>query len=450
MGLKQMKLKHRREIRPIRILPLGFFLVIVIGTLLLKLPIATRSGAISWFDAVFTATSASCVTGLTVVDTLEYFSSFGHVVLLLLIQVGGLGFMTMTTFLFMVMGRHISLRSRVILKEAMGEDNMVSAQKMMRTAVNYTFAIEGAGALLLAIRFVPRFGWAKGLWYSVFHSISAFCNAGFDLLGAEGSLQGYVGDPIVNITVMLLIILGGLGFVVIHNLVNFRTQHRLLIQTKIVLWSYVFLIVAGAVLFFVFEYNNEATMGSLSLGDKLWASLFQSVTCRTAGFFSVNQAGLTDASKLVSCIWMLIGAAPGGAAGGLKVTTIMVILLTIRAFIQGKEDVEVLGRRIELSCVRRALCLFMFAILFVLAAMLAISVADPYLSMLDIAYEVCSALATVGLTDGVTAMGGMFTKAVLCVFMYFGRVGLLTLVASLGREESHSVIRYPSGNIMIG
>ena len=182
MGLKQMKLKHRREIRPIRILPLGFFLVIVIGTLLLKLPIATRSGSISWFDAVFTATSASCVTGLTVVDTLEYFSSFGHVVLLLLIQVGGLGFMTMTTFLFIVMGRHISLRSRVILKEAMGEDNMVSAQKMMRTAVNYTFAIEGAGALLLAIRFVPRFGWGKGLWYSVFHSISAFCNAGFDLL----------------------------------------------------------------------------------------------------------------------------------------------------------------------------------------------------------------------------------------------------------------------------
>ena len=314
-----MKLKHRREIRPIQILPIGFFLVIVIGTLLLKLPVATRSGSIGWFDAVFTATSASCVTGLTVVDTFGYFTNFGHVILLLLIQVGGLGFMTMTTFLFMVARRHISLRSRVILKEAMGEDNMVSAQRMMKTAVTYTFVIEGAGALLLALRFVPRFGWGRGLWYSVFHSISAFCNAGFDLLGAEGSLQGYVGDPIVNTTVMLLIILGGLGFVVIHNLVNFRSQHRLLMQTKVVLLAYAFLIVTGAVLFFVFEYNNEATMGGLSLGDKLWASLFQSVTCRTAGFFSVNQAGLTDASKLVSCIWMLIGAAPGGAAGGLKV-----------------------------------------------------------------------------------------------------------------------------------
>lgn len=445
-----MKLKHRREIRPIQILPIGFFLVIVIGTLLLKLPISTRSGDISWFNALFTATSASCVTGLTVVDTLEYFSSFGHAILLLLIQVGGLGFMTMTTFLFMVMGRHISLRSRVILKEAMGEDNMVSAQKMMRAAVTYTFAIEGAGAALLAIRFVPRFGWGKGLWYSVFHSISAFCNAGFDLLGAEGSLQGYVGDPIVNTTVMLLIILGGLGFVVIHNLVNYRSQHRLLMQTKIVLLAYAFLIVTGAVLFFMFEYNNAATMGSLSVGDKIWASLFQSVTCRTAGFFSVNQAGLTDASKLVSCIWMLIGAAPGGAAGGLKVTTIMVILLTIRAFIQGKEDVEVFGRRIELSTVRRALCLFVFALCCVLAAMLTISVADPYLNMLDIAYELCSALATVGLTDGVTAAGGMFTKAILCIFMYFGRVGLLTLVASLGREESRNVVKYPTGNIMIG
>ena len=445
-----MKLKHRREIRPIQILPIGFFLVIVIGTLLLKLPISTRSGDISWFNALFTATSASCVTGLTVVDTLEYFSSFGHAILLLLIQVGGLGFMTMTTFLFMVMGRHISLRSRVILKEAMGEDNMVSAQNMMRAAVTYTFAIEGAGAALLAIRFVPRFGWGKGLWYSVFHSISAFCNAGFDLLGAEGSLQGYVGDPIVNTTVMLLIILGGLGFVVIHNLVNYRSQHRLLMQTKIVLLAYAFLIVTGAVLFFMFEYNNAATMGSLSVCDKIWASLFQSVTCRTAGFFSVNQAGLTDASKLVSCIWMLIGAAPGGAAGGLKVTTIMVILLTIRAFIRGKEDVEVFGRRIELSTVRRALCLFVFALCCVLAAMLAISVADPYLNMLDIAYELCSALATVGLTDGVTAAGGMFTKAILCIFMYFGRVGLLTLVASLGREESRNVVKYPTGNIMIG
>ncbi len=445
-----MKTKHRREIRPIQILPIGFFVVIVIGTLLLKLPMSTRGGSIGWFDAVFTATSASCVTGLTVVDTFGYFSNVGHAILLLLIQVGGLGFMTMTTFLFLVAGRQISLRGRVILKEAMGEDNMVSAQQMMRAAVTYTFAIEGLGAALLAIRFVPRFGWGKGLWYSVFHSISAFCNAGFDLLGAEGSLQAYVGDPLVNTTVMLLIICGGLGFVVIHNLVNYKKQHRLMMQTKIVLLAYAFLIVAGAVLFFIFEFDNAATMGGLTLGEKIWASLFQSVTCRTAGFFSVDQAGLTDASKLVSCIWMLIGAAPGGAAGGLKVTTIMVILLTIRAFIQGKEDVEVFGRRIELSTVRRALCLFVFALCILLAAMLAISVADPQFSMLDIAYELCSALATVGLTDGITAAGGMFTKSVLCIFMYFGRVGLLTLVASLGREESRSVIKYPSGNIMIG
>ena len=445
-----MKLKQRREIRPIRILPIGFFLVIVIGTLLLKLPMATRGGSIGWFDAAFTVTSASCVTGLTVVDTFGYFTDFGHVILLLLIQVGGLGFMTMTTFLFMVMRHQISLRSRVILKEAMGEENMVSAQKMMRAAVRYTFVIEGMGTLLLAIRFVPRFGWGRGLWYSVFHSISAFCNAGFDLMGVEGSLQGYVGDPIVNTTIMLLIICGGLGFVVIHNLVNYKKQRKLLMQTKIVLLAYGFLLVAGAVLFFVFEFNNEATMGRLTLGEKIWASLFQSVTCRTAGFFSVNQAGLTDAGKLLSCILMLIGAAPGGAAGGIKVTTVMVILLTIRAFVRGKEDVEVFGRRIDLSTVRRALCLFVFALGILLAAMLAISVADPHLNMLDIAYELCSALATVGLTGGVTAAGGIFTRSILCIFMYFGRVGLLTLVASLGREESRSVIRYPSGNIMIG
>lgn len=445
-----MKLKQRKEIRPIRILPLGFLLVIVIGTLLLMLPVSTRSGHIYLFDAVFTATSASCVTGLTVVDTYSYFSNFGHVVILMLIQVGGLGFMTMTTFLFMVMRRRMSLRSRVILKEAMGEENLMSAQKMMRAAVLYTFSIEGAGALLLAIRFVPRFGWGKGLWYSLFHSVSAFCNAGFDLLGAEGSLQFYVEDPLVNLTVMLLIVLGGLGFVVIHNLLCYRQYRRLTLQTRIVLCATGFFIGAGAVLFFVFEYNNPATMGSLSTGGKIWASLFQSVTCRTAGFFSMDQAGLRQASKLLACIWMLVGAAPGGTAGGMKVTTVMVIVLTIRSFCRGQETVQVFGRRLELSTVRRALCLLIFALLIVLAAMLVVSMADPQLNMLDIAYELCSALATVGLSNGVTASGSMFTKAILCILMYFGRVGLLTLVASLGRKEASGAIQYPTGNIMIG
>ena len=445
-----MKLKQRRELRPIRILPIGFFLVIVIGMLLLKLPAATRSGSLSWFDALFTATSASCVTGLTVVDTYGAFTGFGQGVLLLLIQIGGLGFMTMTTFLFIIARRHISLRNRVILQEAMGEDSIMSAQKMMRAAVSYTFAIEGAGALLLSIRFIPRFGFGKGIWYSIFHSVSAFCNAGFDLLGEEGSLQAYVGDPLVNITVMLLIISGGIGFVVIHNILHYRKQHRLHTQTKVVLLASGFLILTGSILFFAFEYRNPATIGTLSIGEKLWASVFQSVTCRTAGFFSIQQAGLTDASKLVACVLMLIGAASGGTAGGIKVTTVVVIVLTIRAFIRGKEDVEVFGRRIELSTVRRALCLLVFALGVLMMAMLAVSVADPQFSMLDIAYELCSALATVGLTDGITAAGSMFTKAILCIFMYFGRVGLLTLVASLGREETRSVIRYPSGNIMVG
>lgn len=445
-----MKTKTNRGIRPIQILPLGFLLIIGIGTVLLMLPISTKSGSLRLFDAIFTATSASCVTGLTVVDTLGYFTSFGHVILLLLIQIGGLGFMTMTTFLFIIMRRQLSLRNRIILKEALGEESPVSAQKVMWSAVKYTFAIEGVGAILLATRFVPRFGLGKGVWYGVFHSVSAFCNAGFDLMGAEGSLQFYVGDPIVNVTIILLIILGGTGFAVIHNVLAYRKHRRLMMQTKIVLVATGFLIIAGAVLFFTFEYNNPATMGNLSVGDKMWAALFQSVTCRTAGFFSMDQAGMQDASKLLSCILMFIGAAPGGTAGGIKVTTIMVILLTIRALVQGKEDVEAFQRRIEISTVRRALCLFIFALGVLMLAILTTSIAENGISMIDLAYELCSALGTVGLTNGVTASAGMLTKVVLCIFMYFGRVGLMTLVVSLGREERRTIVRYPSGNIMIG
>lgn len=450
MGEKNVKRKTRKGIRPIQILPLGFLLVIVLGTGLLMLPAATRTGEIALFDAIFTATSASCVTGLTVVDTQTYFTAFGQAVVLLLIQVGGLGFMIMTTFLFLIMRRQISLRNRVILKEAMGEASLTSAQQMMQAAIRYTFAVEGAGALLLSFRFVPRFGMAKGIWYSVFHSVSAFCNAGFDLLGAEGSLQHYVADPLVNTTIMLLIILGGLGFTVIHNIIGYRRYHRLMMQTRVVLVMTGTLILVGTLLFFVFEYHNPATMGALSVPDKLWASLFQSVTCRTAGFFSIPQAELQDASKLLSCILMFIGAAPGGTGGGIKITTLAVLLLTIRALVQGKKEVEVYGRRFDLSTLRRALCLFMFALGVIFLGLLSVSIAESGANMLDLGYELCSALGTAGLTAGVTGSGSMFTKAVLCIFMYLGRVGLMTLVASLGREETEPVVQYPTGNIMIG
>ncbi len=445
-----MKKKTKRGIRPIQILPLGFLSVIVAGTLLLMLPAATRSGSMTLFDALFTATSASCVTGLTVVDTVTYFTGFGQGILLVLIQVGGLGFMIMTTFLFLIMRRKISLRNRVILKEAMSEESLMSAQQMMRSAVRYTFAVEGTGAVLLAIRFVPRFGWAKGIWNSIFHSVSAFCNAGFDLLGAEGSLQRYVADPLVNMTIMALIVLGGLGFAVIHNVVSYRRYHRLMTQARVVLLMSVVLIVAGMVLFLAFEYDNPKTLGSLSVPDKIWGAAFQSVTCRTAGFFSISQADLSGAGKLLSCILMFIGAAPGGTGGGIKITTLAVLLLTIRALVLGKKDVEVYGRRFDVATVRRALCLFMFALGILFLGLLSVSVAEKGMDMLDLAYELCSALGTVGLTAGVTAEAGMFTKAVLCIFMYLGRVGLMTLVASLGREETEPVVQYPAGNIMIG
>lgn len=447
--------KYKKGISPIRFLPLGYLCVILIGTLLLTLPISVHGERLTFFDALFTSTSASCVTGLVVVDTGTKFTFFGQVVLLLLIQLGGLGFMVVATAFFMAMKRkRISLKERMTLAESMGEDRLQGVVNLASMALRMSLTIEAVGAILFAIRFIPDFGFARGLWYSVFHSVSAFCNAGFDLMGDYASFTGYALSPIVNITTMMLIVLGGFGFTVLMDLVERPKKKHLhfRLHTKVVLRTTLILLVTGTVVFFVLEYNNSATMGEMSIPQKIMASLFQSTTCRTAGFNTVDQNALTDASKLVSVILMFIGGAPAGTAGGIKVTTIAVILIAVRSFIQGSEDDESFGRRLSRNAVRRAICIFMIGFLVLILSVLAISIAEwpgkhTFLNQL---FEAASALGTVGLSTGVTGEASFVTQMILCVLMYMGRVGILTLALAFGGKESSSKIRYPEEDMMVG
>ena len=447
------KKSFHKGISPIRILPLGYLSVALIGAFLLMLPAASHGEPLPFFDALFTAVSASCVTGLVVVDTGTHFTMFGQIVVIVLIQLGGLGFMTAATLLFRAARRRISLRSRMTLAEAFGEDRLQGIIRLCMSAVKYTFFIEGCGALLLGIRFVPQFGW-HGVWMAVFHSISAFCNAGFDIMGNFDSLTNYVGDPLVNITIMALIVFGGLGFTVITELRERKRFSLLSMHAKIVLTGTAFLIFAGAALFLAFEAGNADTMGGLTAPQKVMAAFFQSVTCRTAGFNTIPQDTLTDASKLLSSVLMLIGGSPAGTAGGLKVTTVAALLLTAHACIRNHRDTEAFGRRLSPGSVRRALCLFMIACVILFAALIGITIAEqhthPDIDVLEFFYEITSALGTVGLTAGLTSVASTFTRAVLCALMYLGRAGIMTIALAIGGRADESTIRYPESNILIG
>lgn len=424
------------------------------------LPISSSANPLTAFEAFFTATSASCVTGLVVVDTGTELSTFGQIVVILLIQLGGLGFMTLSTFMFIALGKKASLRSRVTMAESLGEDRLQGVFQLGLNAVKYTFIIEGIGAALLAVRFIPEFGFTKGLFYSLFHSISAFCNAGFDLMGNYASLTRYALDPIVNFTIMALVTLGGLGFAVLTDIyMNTKPSlrgkkrgSRLRMHTRVVLCASAILLFGGATVFMLCEYSNPLTFGGFDFPHKVMAALFQSVTCRTAGFNTIDLNSLTDASKLFSVLLMFIGGAPAGTAGGIKVTTVAVLLLGVRAIMRGKSDTEAYGRRISPIAQKRALAILVIGLTVLLAATIAISLneADKGISLIDILFETASALATVGLSAGVTGASGTLTRLIFIALMYIGRVGLLTMALSLGRRETEQVTRYPEGDIMVG
>ena len=432
----------------------GFAVLIAIVTLLLMLP--ASSNTCTWTDpltALFTATSAVCVTGLVVVDTAAHWSLFGRCVLLFAIQIGGLGVMTVMALAAMMMGRRIGLRQRTLLVESVSALHLSGVVRLVRRALLGTLAIEGIGALLLCLRFVPQLGLLRGVGYAVFHSISAFCNAGFDLMGAVSgpfsSLESYVSDPLINLTVCALILLGGLGFFVWDDLLENRFRFkRLQLHSRVVLLITPVIVFVPALLFFFFE--RSASMAGMDLNTRLLASLFSSVTPRTAGFDTVPTGTLSPAGGLLTLVLMLTGGNPGSTAGGAKTTTMLVLLLLAASILRREDDVHVLGRRLPNDLMRRACSIVIVYVTFALTAALMICSAQPQLPLTDVLLEVFSAINTVGMSTGITRELNVFSRLIIIVLMYMGRLGSLTFALLIARSPAPSPLRCPEDRILIG
>lgn len=444
--------RKKRTSQATKIIVLSFAAVILIGTLLLMLPFASAAGeSCGFITALFTATSATCVTGLILVDTLTAWTVFGQVVILLLIQLGGLGFMTIIFFLAVQIRKRPSLSQRLMMASAFNLDNMNDAVRVVKNALKVTFLMEGAGAVILTLCFAPRYGWGA-IWKGIFISVSAFCNAGFDILGPDGlgSISSYNGHPVVLLTIMALIVCGGLGFFVWEDIRMKRSFRKLSLYSKMVIWMTGAFLLVGAVFFFCVEFGNSATLGSMPVWQKAINALFQSVTLRTAGFSSINQGGLTDVSLVMSTLLMLVGGSSGSTAGGLKTVTIGVLLLALREGLRGRTQVTFRGRTIPQQKVLAAVTLvLMVGVLFLVSSM-AIAIVDgtPYLAA---AYEAASAIGTVGLTTGITAGLSTVSHVLLVMMMYLGRVGVLSFsVAFLTQGGTAEKIGYPETNVMIG
>lgn len=439
------------KLAPPQILVLGFAAVILIGTLLLMLPVSAASGhPLSFMDALFTATSAACVTGLAVVDTGTHLSGFGQAVILVLIQIGGLGFMTMATLFALVFRRRISLRDRLILQEAMNQSSMEGIVRLIRKVLLYSLVIEAAGAVLLSARWAFDMPPGRAIYYGVFHAVSMFNNAGFDLFGGhDHSLISYVGDPVINLTVLFLIISGGIGFIVISDLAEYRRTRRLSLHSKVVLSMTAGLIVTGMAVIFIFEFTNTRTLGPLNLGSKLWASLFQSAAPRTAGANTLDITGLRQATQFFLVILMFIGASPGSTGGGIKTTTFTLMVGSVISMLRGREDIVLFRYRLAQERVFKALTITLLALLLIVTVsmMLSTTEQEPYLIIL---FETTSAFANVGLSLGLTPELTQVGKVLICLTMFAGRLGLLTLAYALGPKQGKPLYKYPEGKMIIG
>ena len=446
----------RPAIKPIssaQIITLGFALIILTGAFLLSLPLSSKSGEFTpFFDALFTATSAVCVTGLIIFDTFSHWSLFGQFIILTLIQIGGMGVVTIAVTLFMLSGKRISLKQRIVMRDSISVSQTGGIIKLTGFIIRATIVIELTAALILAYRFIPRMGVEQGLWAGLFHAISAFCNAGFDLMGRYepySSLTAYVGDPLVNLVIMFLIIAGGIGFLVWYDMRQFRLRfHRYRLQSKLVLATTGTLILLPFLFFFFYEFSLPQWQ-SLSLPEKFWAALFQAVTPRTAGFNTLDLTALSAQSYLVCILLMLIGGSPGSTAGGFKTTTFAALLLCAVCYIKKKDSVEVLGRRLQMRAISNAVTIVMLYVLLFLAGSLAISMIDG-LSLKDCLFECASAIGTVGLSCGVTAKASGLSRLILILLMYFGRVGGLTLIYAISREHEPDLSRNPVEQVTIG
>ena len=432
----------------------SFLLVIAVGTLLLTLPISSRTGRLGVIDAMFTATSATCVTGLVVRDTWSQFSLFGQVVILMLIQVGGLGLVTLTSFFALAARRRMGFRDLRLLGESVSADGLSKATEVLKIVIKLAAAFEAVGIVLLLFAFVPQFG-AEGVWVSVFTAISAFCNAGFDLFGRFGaysSLVPYVNNYYVQAVIMFMIMAGGLGFMVWVELAEYRKKRRLSLHAKVVLQFSVIFWVGGAVLLALLEWSNPKTMGGLSVPGKIMAALFQSVSTRTAGMNTIDLAACSPISKLLMSVLQFIGAAPGSTGGGVKVTTFAVLILTIRSVAQGRDDCVIGGHHIESKTVYRALTIIVIGAVaaFGSAVVVYYNTAET-VSVIDCIFESCSAFGTVGLSVGVTGQLNTGAKLLYMACMFMGRVGPVSLAISLtAKPDDNKRKVLPVGHINVG
>lgn len=441
------------SLTPAKIVLGGFFLIILTGGLLLSLPFASKSGqATPFLDALFTATSATCVTGLIVHDTYTYWSVFGQGVILLLIQIGGMGVVTLAITITALSGKKIGLKQRFVMQESISAPQVGGIVRMTNFIVKGTIAIELVGAVVMAFRFCPQVGFLKGIWFSVFHSISAFCNAGFDLMGGESghfsSLTSFSSDPLINLPIMLLIIIGGIGFFVWDdiktNKLHFKFYH---LQTKIVLTTTLFLLLAPALFFFILEFNRDA-WNSMPMGERFLAALFQAVSPRTAGFNTVDLTLFSSSSLLLIIILMIIGGSPGSTAGGIKTTTFALSVLCIRSAFQNQDTIQCYQRRIPYDILRNAIAILTMYLTLFLSVSFLISWADD-VTMMQAAFETGSAIATVGLTLGITPELSAFSKILLMLLMYFGRVGGLTMLYALTSNKKLPVM-LPQERVTVG
>ena len=450
--------KKKYTLSTTQIILLSFLVTIFLGSVLLALPISSADGeAVPYLDALFTATTSTCVTGLVTLPTASVWSVFGQIVILLLIQVGGLGIITIMSGLMLLINRKMGIGDRLLIQDAFNLNTMSGLSKFVKNVLFGTLIIEGIGAVLYMPVFIPEFG-AKGIWISVFNSVSAFCNAGIDII-AENSLCNYATNPLVNAVTSALIILGGLGYIVwwdVIRVVKSRSQRNrkifrhLTLHSKIAITVTAGLILAGAVLIFIFEYNNPLTIGKMSLFDKIQVSLFQSITTRTAGFATIPQENLTNASSAVSIILMMIGGSPVGTAGGMKTVTIAVLVCSAFATIRNKNSATLFGRRISEESIKKAVAVVvMFLVICAISTILLMATNNA--SVIDAVYETVSATATVGLSRSLTATLNTFGKLIIIITMYFGRVGPISLAIALGsKNESQNVISEPTEDISIG
>ncbi|WP_050769581.1 TrkH family potassium uptake protein [Thermosinus carboxydivorans] len=437
------------RLTPYQVLVLGFAGLIFVGALLLTSPLASTSGKPTPFvDALFTATSAVCVTGLVVVDTGSHWSLFGQLVIITLIQIGGLGIMSMATLIALLIGKKIQLRERLIMQEALNQLTMAGVVRLMIYVMKTTFIIELIGGTILAIRWFADYG-PRGIYYGYWHAVSAFCNAGFDLFGDFRSLTGYVDDLTVNIVITLLIILGGIGFTVIADVWDNRRFSKFSLHTKLVLTVSAFLIIFGAAVISLLEWNNPDTLGGLSWQGKLLASYFQSVTPRTAGYNTLDIGKLESGTLFFLIILMFIGASPASTGGGVKTSTFGVLVLAIAAQISGKNDVEIFQRRIPVATVYKAFTVVFLSALLVILVTLALTVTEqaPFLNIL---FEVVSAFGTVGLSTGITPTLTVAGKLWLILTMFAGRVGPVTLALAIALRARKGALQLPEGRVIIG